>query len=284
MAPTTNFTDCQRFAAAVSAAGGELPDKLRHLLSAYELLSSPAAAPQAEAPILDAALSGRLDRKTLDKLAEPAALASLTDAYKKDLAVRSSFILLGEWHRQVKGGGADAVLDSLRPAFDEHAQAIERARTLINPESTAEQVIESGQPELVTAWQGLNGHISAIGRIALVARAFGPRLGDFPQIVEYANADNFRLVDSAIMCADGASLETDSAPFNRPDAGHRSSPWFTVPLRLHTIESAQARYNRWAADQWDAQHSGPRGGWIGEDGRMHEDPMPENPYRATVST
>jgi hypothetical protein len=184
MAPTTNFADCQRFAAAVSTAGGELPDPLRHLLSSYELLSTLAAAPQAEAPILDAALRGRLDQKMVDKLLEPAAIASLTDAYRKDLTARSSFILLGEWHRQVKGGCADHVLDSLRPAFDDHAQAIAHARTLINPESTAEHVIESGQPELVTAWQGLNTHLAAIGRIALVARAFGPRLGDFPQIVE----------------------------------------------------------------------------------------------------
>ncbi len=245
------------------------------MLSSYELLSTPAAAPQAEAPILDAAPRGRLNQQMLEKLLEPAAIASLTDAYRKDLAARSSFILLGEWHRQVKTGGADAVLDSLRPGWDEHAQAIDHARSLINPESTAEQVIESGEPELVTAWQGLNSHISAIGRISLVARAFGPRLGDFGQIVEYANADNFRLVDSAIMCCDGPSLEHDSAPFSRPDAGHRSSPWFTVPLKLHSIESAQARYNRWAADQWDAQHSGPRGGWIGADGLMHEVQCPK---------
>ena len=115
MAPTTNFADCQRFAAAVSAAGGELPDVLRHLLSAYELLSRPAATAQAEAPIMDAALSGRLDQKMLAKLAEPAALASLTDAYIKDLAARSSFVLLGEWHRQVKAGGADAVWTACGP-------------------------------------------------------------------------------------------------------------------------------------------------------------------------
>ena len=176
-------------------------------------------------------------------------------------------------------GGADAIVDSLRPKFDEHAEAIAHARSLINPESSAEQVIESGQPELVTAWQGLNGHLQVVSRIGAIASAFGPRGGRFPQIVEYANADNFRLTDSAIMYTDGP-LETDPALFQRPDQGHRTSPWFRTALKLHSIESARERYNEWAADQFDAAHSGPRGGRL-IDGQVVPDPVPPNPYRAT---
>ena len=40
-----------------------------------------------------------------------------------------------------------------------------------------------------------------------------------------------------------------------------SEPWVRVGgLKLHSVESARQRYNDFAADQWDAQHSGPRGG------------------------
>lgn len=173
---------------------------------------------------------------------------------------------------------ADAILDSLRERFDEHAQAVAHARSLINPESTAEHIIESGQPELVTAWQGLNTHLQVVARIGAIAAAFGPRTGNFPQITEYANADGFRLDDRAIMCTAG-TLVTDSALFQRPDQGHRTSPWFRLPLTLHTVEGARQRYNGWAADEFDRQHDHPRGGWVDEYGTVHEHPKPDNPYR-----
>ena len=46
-------------------------------------------------------------------------------------------------------------------------------------------------------------------------------------------------------------LESDSAVFRRPDQGHRTSPWFKLPLRLHTTASAQARYDDWASGEWE---------------------------------
>jgi len=253
-------------------------------LSSYELLARTGPTPQPESPILDACLDGSLTEAKLAKLLQPAALADIVAAYRKDLAGRSAFVLLGAWHREVKAGAADQILDSLRPNFDEHAAAIAHARSLFNAESTAEQIIESGEPELVTAWQGLNAHLAAIGRIAAVARQFGPRLGDYPQITEYALGENMRLTDTAIICTDGP-LEADSAVFNRPDQGHRTSPYFRCSLRLHSVESAQDRYNAWAADEFDRIHSGPRGGWIDPaTGEMHENPVPENPYRQKIST
>jgi hypothetical protein len=48
---------------------------------------------------------------------------------------------------------------------------------------------------------------------------------------------------------------------------------------LHSIASATDRYNAWAADEFDRQHSGPQGGWIDPDGNVHEHPRPTNPYR-----
>jgi hypothetical protein len=216
MALTTNFADCQRFAAAVASAGGEVPPILANLLQAHDVLSRTRPP---EEPILDAALAGELDDKALAKLLPVAATAAMCNQYRRQLASESEHVLLGEWHRQVKGGCADEILNSMRERFDEHAKAIEKARSLISPESSAEAIIESGQPELVTAWQGLNGHLAVISRIAAVASQFGPRLGSFPQISEYPNADNFRLVDAALMCADGASLELDSAPFHQADRG-----------------------------------------------------------------
>lgn len=83
------------------------------------------------------------------------------------------------------------------------------------------------------------------------------------------------------MCCGGTNLAVDSAPFMVPDRGHRTSPWFRVPLKLHTIESATQRYNDWAAGEFDRVHSGPQENYL-IDGKMVPVKKPVNPYRATA--
>ncbi len=82
------------------------------------------------------------------------------------------------------------------------------------------------------------------------------------------------------MCT-GGPVEADSALFRQPDQGHRTSPWCRLPLRLHCTGSAQARYDEFAASEWDRQHAGPVTSWIDDKGQAHEQPRPVNPYRAT---
>jgi hypothetical protein len=283
MAMTTNWRDCQRFADAVSAAGGQLPPPLANLLSAHTLLSSPAPTQRPDEAILTACLDGSLTAEKLAKLLPAAAAAAAANTYRQELARSSEHTLLGQFHREMKAG-ADQVLNSLRSNFDKHAKAIAEAASLFNAESTAEQIIEAGQPELVTAWQTLDGHIQVVARIAAVASQFGCRTAIFPQVQEYHLADNARIDDRALAVTDGPLLR-DSALFGRPDQGHRSSPFFRLPLRLHTVAEMQERYDRFAADEWDAQHSGARGGWLDPaTGEMHENPVPENPYCTKVST
>ena len=122
-----------------------------------------------------------------------------------------------------------------------------------------------------------------VTKIAAIASQFGCRpAAQFPQITEYHLAENGRISDWALMCCDGP-LVADSALFGRPDQGHRTSPFFRTTLKLHSIADAQSKYDRFAADEFDKVHSGPRGGWVDGDGKVHEDPRPVNPYRAKVS-
>lgn len=105
-----------------------------------------------------------------------------------------------------------------------------------------------------------------------------------PSSYSCALADNFRLDDRALFCCDG-TLVTDSQPFGRPDSGHRSSPWFKTALRLHTVDSARDRYRIFAASEWERIHASPPTSWIDDEGHMHEQPRPANPYAAeTIST
>ena len=139
-------------------------------------------------------------------------------------------------------------------------------------------ILASGTPELVTAWQSLDRHLAVINTIASVASSFGPRLGKFALIEEFAVADD-KLDDRAIFCCGGDLCTLDSALFGRPDQGHRTSPWFKAPLRLHTVQGARDRYRAWAASEFDRIHSGPAQQWIGTDGQAHDMLKPPSPFR-----
>jgi hypothetical protein len=197
MAKTVDIGDAVRLASSVAAAGGEIPSTLGHLLLAHDLLSSPGAAQPPERDIMTAALKGQLTDEKLAKLLPTAATAAMIANYARELAQNCAHVLLGQIHREIEGGAADQILDSLRPKFDEHAAEIARARSLIDPESSPEHILASAAPEMVEAWQALDGHLRVVCKIAAVASQFGPRLGAFPQIAEYPNADNFRLTDGA---------------------------------------------------------------------------------------
>jgi hypothetical protein len=284
MPPTSLLFDCRQFATAVTAAGGTVPDSLSHLLSAHDLLTAPRAAEAPDTAILTAVLDGSLTAEKLEKLLPAAATAAMVNGYRAELASRSERVLVGQWHRALRDGAADEIILSLRPVFDRHAEGIAKARSLFNAESTAEHVIASGNSELVEVWNALHEHIRVVGKITSVASQFGCRpAATFPQVREYTAGETFKLDDRALMATSGG-LVADSALFNMPDQGHRSSPFFRCGgLQLHTIAEAQARHDQWAAREHDRIHSGDPGGWIDESGQHHTHPRPKNPFREEMS-
>jgi hypothetical protein len=170
------------------------------------------------------------------------------------LRQRSEKLFVDAFHKALHDGAADELLDSLRPVFDKAAENVAAAHDLIPPTAQAEEFLATARPAALTAWQGLNKHLSVIGQVGSVAAAFGPRNGNFPLIAEYALGAGFRLDDGAIWCTHGSDLEADSTTFRQPDRGHRTSPWYRIPLRLNTVSEAKERYRVWAESQWDATH------------------------------
>ena len=264
------------------ASGGTVPDVLQCLLSSYDVLTAPRPADASGDAVMDAAMAGKLDAKTLDKLIGPAAIAAMTNQFRAELVGRAERVLVGAWHRAMTADVADQILDGLRPAFTKHADAIEYAKTWINAESSTEHLIASGEPELVTVWNALDGHIQAVSRIGKLASDFGSKsTARFGQVREFGQGDVFRVSDLALMCCTG-SLVADSAPFLVPDGPHRASAWFRVgSLRLNSISEARERYAAWAAAEHDRIYAdADRGGWIDQaTGEVHKHPVPENPYR-----
>jgi hypothetical protein len=221
-------------------------------------------------------LAGTLDQKTLEKLLTAAATAAMVNGHRQDLARRSEHVLIGAWHRELEAGAADQILAGVRGKFDKAAAAIAHARSVIPMQSSPEHILATAGDGALEAWRTLDEHLRIVDKIGAIASQFGPRLGNFTMIKEFANADGFRLEDRAIMCTAGP-LVTDSALFRQPGA-HRASPWARTTLKLHTIDEARDRYRQWASDEWERLHSGPRGGWVDEHGKVHEHPKPTNPY------
>lgn len=98
MAPATDIRACAAFATAVAAAGGTVPDVLANILSSYKTLQAPVrpASPEIDA-IMDAALAGKLDQKTLDKLLPPAAIAAMTNRFRAEFARDSEHTLVASF-------------------------------------------------------------------------------------------------------------------------------------------------------------------------------------------
>ena len=194
-------------------------------MAAAHLLNTQSAASDTAKSIVAAAADGTLTEKRLNTLIDEAAQQQSRANYVGELRARSERLFVNAFHQALADGAADQLIDSLRPAWDGAAEAIGAARALINAESSADQILASAQPSVITAWQGLDEHLAVIGKIAAIASQFGPRLGQFPLIKEFANADGFRLEDRAIFATDGG-LEVDSGVFRRPDQGtahHRGS-------------------------------------------------------------
>jgi hypothetical protein len=278
---TSALADCRHFADDITNAGGTIPAPLVGLLSASELLMRPGAAQDPIRPILDSALAGQLDEKRLDKMLVDAAQQQQIANYRQELRARAERVLVQRFHEALADGAADEVLDSLRPIWDEHAQAIERTRSLVPAETDLTQWLAGAKPEAVTAWQALDSHLAVINRIGWIASQFGPQLGHFPQMQLFAGGDNFRLDDRAVL-ATGGNLENDSKLFRDPGT-HRASPWCRTKLELHTVDSAKERYRQWCESEWSKTHYDRTVQFQKPDGSVGELKL-ENPFTAKALT
>jgi hypothetical protein len=276
------ISDAQRLCTAVQAAGEQVPAQLSNTLGGLDLLTGLAAIPDPARAVVDAARAGDLTADTLRDLLTDAALKHMVADYSGHLRGRAERLFLEAFFQVLENGAADEILTSLRPDFDAAAEAVAEARELIPVSAPAEQFLSEATPEAVVAWQSLDIHINKLNAIGLVASLFGPRSQKFALVEEYALADNFRLHDRALFCADG-DLEADSKVFNGPGV-HRASPWFRIGrLRLHSVESARERYRIYAEAEWNRLNAGRLVQRYTESGELEDVPI-KNPYARTEAT
>lgn len=283
MPQTNSIFECQRFVDAIVAAGGTVPDVLGYLLSGVGLIDSYSPAPAPARALVDQLATGKLDAKKFTTVVEAAAHQQMLAKFVGGLKPAVEPEIVQRFHAELRDGAADSILDSLRSRFDQAAEAIAHAKSVIGSgESSPEHVLNTGGPKTIEAWQGLGDQLRVVAAIAGIASQFGCRqTAAFSLVKLYDLADNFKVDDRALAVTTGG-LVADSALLMQPDRGGVTSPFYRCGgLRLHTVEEMQVRYDvEFAAAEFDRIHGGSRGGRVGEDGAVQLDEVPENPYRA----
>ena len=245
------LVDAERLVAAVQEVGGRVPVELTNILTTLDMLNAQSVRSDPALAIVRAGAAGQLSEKKLTAMLAEAAQAQQVVDYTGEARQRIEPLLVREFTAALQAGAANDLIDSLRPQWDAAAAFIGRARSAISAESSIEHFLATtDDPDAIELWRGLDAQLRIVNQIAAVVSVFGPRTGPFSLIKEFSGGDGSVLEDRAIFCTNGL-ITVDSSVFRRPDSGHKSSPWFRLPLRLHSIKSAQARYDTWAATEFD---------------------------------
>ncbi len=189
----------QKFRRKCRSSRRETPaDPLKNLIQAHSVLAAPTGlAAQRRAPeaaIVDAAL----DRQSHARSGWPSCCPAAASA----AAVNEYAKQLGRTHRERAARGLASRdrkrrrrprcrLDEVPVRPSCHGDR-EGPRTVQRGIEAPSMCWPPGEPAVIKAWQELGDHITAVAKIAVVAREFGPRIGgNFPQIVEFSLADIF---------------------------------------------------------------------------------------------
>jgi hypothetical protein len=266
-----HINNARQLAADVEALGGALSPALGNILDAHGLLSTPPAASDPHTAVIDEAATGTLTAAKLDKLIASAAQAHAAAQMRRELAGRASRDLLQRFGRELLDGGADAILASLRPAFDGAAATIEEALQLVDLSQPYSTFIDEADPDELAAYQRLRPAADTIDRIVALAMQFGPRSITFPLIVrpvEGIGHEEFSLDDWAIFTATPEGVRSASQymrDYHDAVASQRSikptdicmrfSPWLRGGLRLNSVTEARESVRQWAETKWDNQLS-----------------------------
>lgn len=274
-------TDVRQLARHVTAAGGQLPANLASIAETLTALARVDTKPSADplAALAERAANGPVKPADLAKAVQAhgdtRAQAERDQQARREAAVK----LTKRFRRELADGGADAILDSLRPAFDENATAVRVFNERIGAHATADEVLHRDDvAELAPLWRAINGHVHALDAIGAVCDLFGRKeyglldMSAAPAIYLSMSGVTARVV----MTAD-ASIDAANEVWRTNGPGRRSA-WFTIAARakLHTIAEAQRKIDEHRTAAFEAADA-QRHVYSQVDGELVKDSQP-NPY------
>ncbi|BBY52942.1 hypothetical protein H7J07_16720 [Mycobacterium koreense] len=275
-----------------NAANIPVPTALTRLVDAVRTIARTPATPNTDplAALVDAVTDGTLTDTSLTKLIDAAALDQTRVNFRNELGRRAESAFMARFHRELRDGAADAILDAARPKFDAAIKGIASAAERIDPGVSADQFLATADAAGLKLWQGLNADVTTANSIAQLAALFAPggsaelikRPGG-PSLGELANWIHPR----AVMCSTSdIDLFKASELFHKRDGQHRQSVWFrlTDTAQLNTIDAARERFRAWAEHTFDAHQAAAPKHYRSVDGELIEREPQPNPYRLEDAT
>lgn len=265
----------------IAACNVEPPKVLVDLVSAFDDLAQATATTDPAAELVKAVAGGRLRGKELDKQIAAAAAALQVQEFRRGLQQRVERPLLMQFVQALdEGGAADAVIDSLRPQFDEAAAELAACAQLVDPTVDAEVFLSSATADGIRAWQAIDEHVTTLTKIGSAVGHFGPHSTSFPlsEVPASTSTPTGFLNNVGVLCVDPQwGLERGCRLFMNHGT-HRGSPWFkgASMLKLNSIAEVREKVRSWAEAQWDALGINQGRGRF-EDGQFIPEPV-RNPY------
>lgn len=171
----------------VTELGGSIPQQITNLLEAQTIIRGEGGGPSRSGidGILDAAEKGSLTADKADELLKAAAARQQMIQFRGELARASEPALMARVGRILVKGGADEIIDSLRPAFDEAVATMDESLESVDLSTDYNAFVNQASPDQLLAFQRLRGAAEISGRIlTFVSKTFGPRSFEFPVIAE----------------------------------------------------------------------------------------------------
>lgn len=254
---STRMHDAQSLIWAVEGLNVAVPQQLSNLCKNYDILTQPAGSQDPARAIVDAAIAGELTEGKIDELCTAAAAQTAVAEYRSTLARKSERLFLKRFHDALNEGEGDAILDGLRPTFDEAADKLRQALDVVDTSATDEALVTSASTKELNAWRSLPDLLHRLNQVAAIAASFGINSSTFPLIDNPRDRDitlkgNTRpLDDRAVMCA-ANDIHAGTAIFANPHpvGDVRTSPWLRVTPKLHTLDEARERVRAWAEEAW----------------------------------
>lgn len=242
----------------VTNAEGRFPEHLTNLLDAANEVHATKPTPRNRyAALLDTAAAGNISAAKISDAVAKTANHSAQDAHTQQAQIAVERAIMVRFRQELINGGADQILDNLRPNFNTHIAGIRAAAQRIDPSITPEAFLATADAESLHLWQTLPQHISALNAIAAVTDHFTHNgeariiklLGDpGPHLIDRVNA----LQGAALYCTGDDLDPMRVRSIWRTNGPHRQTAWFPLSsfAQLRTVAEAHERLRAWCEANW----------------------------------
>ncbi|MCV7428061.1 hypothetical protein [Mycobacterium montefiorense] len=241
----------------IAECGVKPPKTLTDLVDAYDDLAQASGVSDPMAALVRVVATGQVRGQELDEQISAAAAAVHVQEFRRGLQQRVEPAVMQQFVEALdEGGCADAVIDSLRPQFDEAAQKLTACAELVTPGADPETFLASATSEQIQSWQSIDEHVATLTKISSAVSHFGPHSTSFPlsEVPGNTGAHAGFVNNNGVMCVDPQWSLVHGCELFSGYGSHRNSPWFkgASVLKLNSVAETREKIRAWAESAWEA--------------------------------